>query len=144
MTSDNSFSFACMITFSKPRKMPIDAIATKEENTPHSPKASGVYSRVKIGVTTIGNIYIIMLLRDIFAVFLTSGVLNILFILLFKFKIFRRWNIVHGNAFTAELYHFLQTGCRAENIDKQIGNLCLFMNVFSEITCESVFAGPAV
>ena len=73
-----------MITFSKPRKRPMVAIATNDENTPHSPNDSGVYRRVSIGVTMTGNMYIMMLLTDILAVFLTSGLENISVNFLFK------------------------------------------------------------
>ena len=61
---------------------------TKDENTPHSPKASGVYRRVNIGVTIKGNIYMIMLLTDIFALFCISGDFNMFPILLLKIYIF--------------------------------------------------------
>ena len=44
-------------------------IDVNEENMPHSPNAEGPYRRDNIGVTTIGNTYIIILPTDNLAVF---------------------------------------------------------------------------
>ena len=73
-----------MMTFSKPRKSPMVVMATNDENTPHSPNDSGVYKRVRMGVTMMGSMYMIMLLTDILAVFLTSGLENMSVNFLFK------------------------------------------------------------
>lgn len=80
----NCASLPWMMTFSKPRNKPMFTIVTNDEKTPHSPKASGVYRRVRIGVTIIGNIYMIMLLTEIFALFFISGVVSMSFSLFFK------------------------------------------------------------
>jgi hypothetical protein len=64
------------------------SIVIKDENTPHSPKESGEYRRDNIGVTTIGNKYMIILLKDILAVLIIRDELNILFIFLVKTYIF--------------------------------------------------------
>ena len=69
MMSGTSSFFAWMMTFSNPRNRPMLAIATNAENTPHSPNASGVYRRVSIGVTNNGNMYMRMLLTEIFTLF---------------------------------------------------------------------------
>lgn len=57
------------MVFSKLSNKTIVAIVMVDENTPHSPKQAGEYSRDKIGVTMIGNTYIIKLLNDSLAVF---------------------------------------------------------------------------
>lgn len=60
------------MVFSKLRNKTIVAIVMVDENTPHSPKKAGEYSRDKIGVTMIGNTYIIKLLNDSLAVFINN------------------------------------------------------------------------
>lgn len=70
------FSCACMMIFSKPKKILMLAIVMKEEKTPHSPNAEGVYRRVKIGVTMMGSRYMMILLTDILAVSLNNAEFN--------------------------------------------------------------------
>lgn len=68
-------------------KITIVAIVIIEENTPHSPKQAGEYRRDKIGVTMIGNTYMMILLEESFAVFITN-VRFFIFLNIFKICIF--------------------------------------------------------
>ena len=61
------------MVFSKLRNKTIVAIVMVDENTPHSPKQAGEYSRDKIGVTMIGNTYMMILLEESLAVFITNA-----------------------------------------------------------------------
>ena len=60
---------ALTIILSILKNITIATIDVNEENIPHSPNAAGPYRRDNIGVTIIGNTYIIILLTDNLAVF---------------------------------------------------------------------------
>lgn len=60
-------------------KITIVAMVIIEENTPHSPKQVGEYRRDKIGVTMIGNTYMMILLEESLAVFITNALFFIFF-----------------------------------------------------------------
>ena len=67
-----SSSSTFTIALSKLKKIAIVAMFMIDENIPHSPKFAGVYSCDKIGVTMIGNTYIIILLDESLAVFINN------------------------------------------------------------------------
>lgn len=81
------------MVFSKLRNKTIVAIVMVDENTPHSPKQAGEYSRDKIGVTMIGNTYIIKLLNDSLAVFINN---DWFLYLSNNFKIYTFWVMEHN------------------------------------------------
>lgn len=65
----SSSSSALTIILSILKNITMATIDVNEEKMPHSPNAVGPYRRDNIGVTIIGNTYIIILLTDNLAVF---------------------------------------------------------------------------